>query len=133
MQQAMITSVIHPAISQQLILGSSIHVSYSDPEGTATSFAAACLTSVIAARAREADEMYSVSIELNSVGHQYAYDQQLAQHHQTFPVQVFRHQVSGVACVTDLFDPQLLVLLYLPQQEVLGLHVFDGAAPAAET
>ena len=31
------------------------------------------------------------------------------------------------------FDPLLLVLLFLPQPEVLGLHVFDGAAPAAES
>ena len=58
----MITTVIHPAIIQWSVLFSSIHVSYPAPEGTAISFAAACLTRVIAARARGAREMYSVSI-----------------------------------------------------------------------
>ena len=53
MQQVMITTAIHPDIAQQLILCSSIHVSYSAPDGTAISLGAACLPSVIAARARD--------------------------------------------------------------------------------
>ena len=45
---------------------------------------------------------------------------------------MFRHQVSGIGRATDLFDPVLFVLLFLLQQKVLCLHVFDGAAPRCE-
>ena len=51
---------IHPAVVQQS--ASLIHSTPSDPEDTAISFAAACLTSVIAAKARYARVMYCVSI-----------------------------------------------------------------------
>ena len=51
---------IHPALVQQSI--PSIHSPRSDPKDTAISFAAACFTNVIAARARDARVTYSVSI-----------------------------------------------------------------------
>ena len=46
---------------------------------------------------------------------------------------MFRHQVGGIACATDLLDPELLVLLFLLHPKVLCLHVFDSAAPAADS
>ena len=52
----------HDIHGYPLALTPSINVSCSIPEGTAISQAAACRTSVIAARARDAREMYPVSI-----------------------------------------------------------------------
>ena len=46
---------------------------------------------------------------------------------------MLRHQVGGVNSATDLLDPELLVLFFLMQPEVFRLHVFHGAAPAAES
>ena len=46
---------------------------------------------------------------------------------------MLRHQVGGIDCATDLLDPKLLVLLSLLQPLILCLHVFDGAAPTAES
>ena len=108
----------HGAI-QQSVLCSSSHVSYSAPESTAMSLAAACLTSVIAAKDRDARDMYSVSIA--SFGAQLGRPpmclmfNKITQHHQTFSNQMLRHQVGGVNCATDLLDPELLVLLFLLQ------------------
>ena len=59
--------------------------------------------------------------------------QQVTQHNQTLSIQVFRHQVGGIDCATDLLEPELLVLLFLLQPKVFCLHVFDGAAPTAES
>ena len=50
-----------------------------------------------------------------------------------FPIKVFGHQVGGIDCATDLLDPELLVFLFLLQPEELRFHVFDGAAPTAES
>ena len=61
LQHVMITTVIQPAAVQLSALSPPIHVSRSIPEGTTISLAAACRTNVIAARARDAREMYSVS------------------------------------------------------------------------
>ena len=56
----MIIVNIHPALVQQS--APLIHTTLSDQEDTASSFAAACFTCVIAARARDARVIYSVSI-----------------------------------------------------------------------
>ena len=108
MHQVMIPTVNHPAAVQQLILCSSIHVSKSAPEGTAIWCAAACLTKVIAARARDAREMYSVSIV--SIGAERGrppevFDVQQITQHQRFPSRCFVIESAGVDCPTDLLDP----------------------------
>ena len=36
--------------------------------------------------------------------------EQITQHHQTFSIQMLRHQVSVVDCATDLSDPEPLLL-----------------------
>ena len=59
--------------------------------------------------------------------------EQVEQHHQTFSIQMLRHQVGGLDCATDLLDLELYVLLFLLQPKVLCLHVFDCAAPAVES
>ena len=62
MQQVTIPTSIHPVTVQPSALYPSIHVSCMTPECTAISLAIARFTSVTAGRAREAREMYSVSI-----------------------------------------------------------------------
>ena len=46
--------------------------------------------------------------------------QQITQHHQKFSIQMLRHQVSGVDRVTDVFDPELLVLLSAAAKSTLS-------------
>ena len=102
-------TVIHPAAVQKSVLHPPIHVTCSAPEGTAISFAAACLTSVIAAKARDARGMYSVSIVGFGAEHGSTADvfdvPQITQHRQTFSIQMLRHQVGVVDSATDLLDP----------------------------
>ena len=62
MQQVTIPTSIHPVTAQPSALYPSIHVSCMAPECTTISLAVARFTSVTAARAREAREMYSVSL-----------------------------------------------------------------------
>ena len=96
-----------------------------------------CLTIVTAAKARDAREMYSVSIVSfgAEIGRPLMRLMFSKSHNITkrFSIQMFRDQISGVDCATDLFDPELLVLLFLLQPKVLCLHVCDGADPAAES
>ena len=88
-------------------------------------------------QAREAREKYLVSIVSfgAELGRPFIrlMSQQFAQHHQTFPIQMFRHQVCGIDCASDLLDPELLVLLFLVQPKVLRFHMLDCVAPASES
>ena len=112
--------VIHPALVQQSI--PSIPSPLFEPENTKISLAAACLTSVIAARCRGARVMYSVSIV--SFGAEFGRPLMClmlnkTQQYQTLSIHMLRHHVSGTSCATDLFDPE---------PDVLGFHLFDGRA-----
>ena len=114
----------HPALVQQS--APLIHSTPSDPEDTAIKLAAACFTRVIGAKARDARATYSVSIanfcaefgiplmcltfnSSNSVV-------------KGFPSRCFVIRSAG-------FNLEFLVFLL----EVPSFHVFDGAAPTAES
>ena len=93
------------------------------PEGTATSFAAACLTSVIAATAGDAREMYSVSIvsfgaELGRPPLCLMFNKS---HNITkrFPSRCFVIKSAELTVPRIFFDPVLLVLLFLLHPTVL--------------
>ena len=113
-----------PAAVQKSALHPSIQLSCSVSEYTAMSFVAACLTSVIAARARDAREMYSRSIlnfgaELGRLPMCLLFN---ISHNiiKRFPS---RCQVDGIDCATDLLDRELLVTLLLLQPKILRFHV----------
>ena len=133
MQHVMITTVIHPVAVQQTGLSPSIHVSCSIPEWTAISLAAACravsLLPGLVMHVRCIQCTMSTS-ELNSVPPKV---QQIAPYHQTLSIQVFRHQVNGFDCATDLLGPEFLSFFVVLQPEVLCFHVFDGAVRTAES
>ena len=134
MQQVTMPTSIHQVTVQPSALYPSIHDSCMAPECTTISLAVARFT---AAKAREAREMYSVShvsfgAELGRPLTRLMFD---SSHNITkrFPIQMFRHQVCGIDCASDLLDPGLLVLLFLLQPIVLRFHMLDCAAPASES
>ena len=126
---------IYPALVQQS--APFVHSTISQLEDAAISFAAACFTSVIAASTRDARAMSSVSTV--SFGAEFGRPlmgltfNKSTQHCQTLSIQMLRHQIGGNDCPTDLLNPELLDFLLLLQPQVLGFHVFDGAASSAES
>ena len=116
MQQVTIPTSIHQVTVQPSALYPSIHVSCMAPECTAIPLAVARFTSVAAARTREACAMYSVAIvslgaELCRPSIRLMFN---SSHYinKTFPTQMFRHQVCGIDCASDLLDPELLVFSF---------------------
>ena len=95
-----------PVIVQPSALFPSIHVSCMAPECTAISLDVVRLV--------RCTRCQSSALELNSVGHQYAWFSD-SSHNITnmFPIQKFFHQVCGIDCASDLLDPELLVFLLL--------------------
>ena len=136
MQQEIITTVIHPAAVQQYAMSPSFHVSCSIPQGTTISLAAACRTSVIAARARDAPEMNSVSIAIfgAELGRPLMRLMLNKSHNimKRFPSRRFVIKSAGFT-VPRIFPILSSWFFFLLQPKVLCLHVFDGAPPTAES
>ena len=134
MQQAMNTTVIHPAAVQWSALTLSVHVSWSTPKAPAMSLAAACRTSVSAVKARDAREMHSVStVSFGAAFGRPLMRLMLNKSHSIitrFPSRCFVIKSAGLTVPRIFSILSSMVLLCLP--DVLRLHVFDGAAPAAE-
>ena len=109
------------------------HPSRSIPEGTAISHAAACFTSLIAAMAHAAREMYSVSRVsfVAELGRPLMCLMLNKSHNivKRLPSKCFVMISTGL--IVPRIFPILILLffLFLLQPEVLRLHVFDGAAP----
>ena len=86
-------------------------------ESTWISPAAACGATVIAAKARDAREMYSVSnVSFEAELGRPPMRLRLNKPHNivlTLSIQVCRHQINGIDRATDLLDPELLVFLFL--------------------
>ena len=81
--------------------------------------------------------MYSVSIvgfgaEHGSTADVFDVPQITQTSSNVFPPRCFVITSAMVDSATDLLDPELLVLPFRQQPQGLRLHVFDGAAPAAE-
>ena len=55
--------------------------------------------------------------------------QQAAQHRRALPIQVFRHQISGIIPAADLLDAEIFVFLLQPMARCS--HVFEGSTTAS--
>ena len=121
MQQVTIPTSIHQVTVQPSALYPSIHVSCMAPECTAISLAVARFTSVAAAKAHDTCEMYSVAIvslgaELCQPSTRLMFN---SSHNinKTFPNQMFRYQVCGIDCASDLLNPELLAFSFCSGQK----------------
>ena len=98
---------------------------------------AACLTNVIAARARDAREVYSVSIVCFGAefGRPLMCLMFSESHNITkrFPFRCFVINSAGLTVPLIFSILSSWFFLFLLQPKVLCLHVFYGAAPAAES
>ena len=132
-----IPTSIHSVTVQSRALYPSIHVSCMDPESTANSLAVARFTSVTAARARGAREMYSVSIvslgaELGRPSIRLMFN---SSHNITerFPTRCFVIKSAGLTVPRIFSILSSWFFLFLLQPKELRFHMLDCAAPASES